>query len=80
MLKKVLSFSLSVFLITGFWLTVQIKTAHAYIDVGTGSLALQMLMATGLASLFMVKVYWRRLTGQVSRLFARFKATNVKID
>ena len=75
MLRRSLSFGLSVFLVAAFVLTVNTKMVHAYIDLGTGSLLLQMLLATGLASLFMMKVYWQRLTRRVSRLFSRSKAS-----
>ena len=78
--KRALSFGLSVALIAAFLLTVQVKAAHAYIDLGTGSFLLQMALATVFASLFMVKVYWRRFTGQVSRFFMRLKASKVKVD
>ena len=80
MLNKFLSFSISVSLVAGSLLLFQIRAVHAYIDPGTGSFLLQMLLATGLASLFMIKVYWKRLTGQVSRLFAKFRITDVKSD
>lgn len=35
----------------------------AYLDPGTGSLALQGLIASLLAGLFLLKAYWRRLWG-----------------
>jgi hypothetical protein len=39
----------------------------AYIDPGTGSYVLQLLLAGLLGSLFAVKIYWRRLRGFLSR-------------
>jgi len=38
-----------------------IKSAHAYLDPGTGSLILQGLIAGLAVALFVGKVYWRRL-------------------
>ena len=78
--NKFLSYSISILLITAFLFTVQTKSAHAYIDLGLGSYMLQLLMATLLASLFMVKVYWGKFTEQISRLFERFKATDAESD
>ena len=80
MLRRLFSFGLSVFLVTAFVLTVNTKIAHAYIDLGTGSFLLQMLLATGLASLFMIKVYWQRLTRRLSRLFSRSKTTEERFE
>ena len=41
----------------------------AYIDPGTGSLIIQITIATFLGGLYMMKVYWRR----VKVWFERFK-------
>lgn len=37
------------------------EAAHAYIDPGTGSMLLQLLIAGLLGSLYGLKMYWRRL-------------------
>lgn len=37
------------------------KPAHAYIDPGTGSLILQMLIAGLLGASFAVKIHWRKI-------------------
>lgn len=74
MLRRVSSFLLSVFLMTGFALMITTKQAHAYIDLGSGSFILQMLLASFFASLFAIKVYWQRLTGLFSRLLAKMKS------
>ena len=50
---------LSAGLIASFVLIVQLKPAHAYIDLGTGSFLLQMLLATAFASLFAFKAFWQ---------------------
>lgn len=42
--------------------------AHAYIDPGTGSMALQMLIGGVLAALFAVKTYWYRFKQWLLRL------------
>ena len=43
--------------------------SHAYIDPGTGSIALQMLIGGILASLFAIKLYWLRFKAWCTRLF-----------
>jgi hypothetical protein len=35
--------------------------AHAYLDPGTGSAVIQMLVAGVMGALFLLKVYWRKL-------------------
>ena len=65
MLRRALSFGLSVFLATAFAVTVQVKMVHAYIDLGTGSFLIQMLLATAFVSLFTIKVFWQRLTAGI---------------
>ena len=79
MVRRVLSAALSVSLIAAFVFVFRVKSAYAYIDLGTGSYMLQMLLATLLASLFMIKVYWQRFTSRITRIFAKFKATNVRV-
>ena len=40
------------------FLAVLVPAAHAYLDPGTGSYLLQLLIAGVLGALFAVKVYW----------------------
>jgi hypothetical protein len=39
----------------------------AYLDPGTGSFALQLLLAGILSSLYAIKLYWRRIKGFLFR-------------
>ena len=71
MLKRTLSLGLSLFLLSAAASLAQIKMVHAYIDLGTGSFLLQMLLATVFASLFTIKVFWSRLTKRVSQFISR---------
>jgi hydrogenase-4 membrane subunit HyfE len=41
--------------------------AHAYIDPGTGSYLLQLAIGSILGGLFVVKMYWKRLTAPLRR-------------
>ena len=52
-------------------LLVFARPAQAYIDPGTGSFLLQILIGGILGSLLAIKVFWRRITGFLSGLFSR---------
>ena len=44
--------------------------AHAYIDAGSGSYAIQMAMAGILAVVFTIKLAWQRLKSSAAKLFS----------
>ena len=78
MLKRALSLGLTVFLVTGLAVAVQSDVAYAYIDLGTGSFLLQMLLATIFASLFTIKVFLKRITGRVSIILIKLRVRKPK--
>lgn len=41
--------------------------AHAYLDPGSGSFILQILIASIVGALFLLKQYWRRIWGAFKR-------------
>ena len=43
--------------------------AHAYLDPGTGSYVLQIVIAGIVSALFTIKMYWRRIVDFLSNLF-----------
>jgi hypothetical protein len=49
--------------------------AHAYFDPGTGSMVLQLLMASILGFIFTLKTYWGNFKAFVKNLFGK-KSTN----
>lgn len=75
MVKKAGSLGLSVVLAAGFSLWINIKPAHAYIDVGSATLFFQILVAAAFGALFMLKAFWQRVVLQVSRFAALVKGT-----
>lgn len=79
-MKQALSLGFSALLLSAFLLAVQVKSAHAYIDLGSGSFLIQMLLASVFASLFMIKVFWQRITTRFSRFYTRFKAAKGKVE
>ncbi|HEV3120423.1 MAG TPA: hypothetical protein VGY53_00905 [Isosphaeraceae bacterium] len=40
----------------------------AYLDPGSGSFALQMLLATAFSGMYVLKLYWRRVRDFVTRI------------
>jgi hypothetical protein len=44
---------------------------YSYIDPGTGSYLFQIIIAAFVAISFAVKVYWQKIKGFISRLFAK---------
>jgi len=47
------------------------STAHAYLDPGTGSYVVQLLIGGLLGGLFALGVFWRRVLAFFKRLFRR---------
>ena len=45
------------------------QEAHAYLDPGTGSFMLQMLIAALVGGTYALKIYWKRIRGVMSRVF-----------
>ena len=59
------------FLICVFIAATAPRTAHAYLDPGTGSMILQLVVAGVLGALFTIKTWWRQICGFVKGLFGR---------
>jgi hypothetical protein len=47
--------------------------AHAYLDPGSGSYLLQILLASALAGLFALKVFFGKIKDFLSRVLAKFR-------
>jgi hypothetical protein len=47
------------------------SVAHAYLDPGTGSYVVQLLIGTLLGGLFALGMFWRRVVASFKRLFKR---------
>ena len=47
------------------------QNIHAYIDPGTGSLLLQVLIASFVGALFLIKIYWQKVTAFFKNLFSK---------
>ena len=73
------SAAISVFLIVAFSAVLSIKEAHAYLDLGSGSYLIQLLLASVFMSLFTIKLRWHRLTAKVSQLLRMFRRVNIDV-
>jgi hypothetical protein len=49
------------------WMAIFPPSAFAYLDPGTGSLAVQSLIAAVAAAGFALRLYWRRIRGWFQR-------------
>lgn len=58
-----------------FWLTVisicSQHSAYAYLDPGTGSYVLQMVLAALFGALFAVKLFWNKIKLFIKNLFSK---------
>ena len=71
MLKRISSVLISAFLIFALMVVVTTKQAHAYIDIASGGLLIQVLVAAGISSLLTIKIFWQRLFSGASRLLSK---------
>lgn len=67
---------ISLFIITISIYVVSISTAHAYIDMGTGSMIFQMIVAGLVGASFTIKMYWRTIVTKVRHLLGKQVADN----
>lgn len=54
-----------------FYVVLFPQRAHAYLDPSTGSYILQIVGAAIFGSIFALKVWWRQITGFMSKFFKR---------
>jgi len=48
-----------------------LQRAHAYIDPGSGSYIIQVMIAAVLGGLYSLKLFWRRLIDRITGLFKK---------
>ncbi|MDD5040571.1 MAG: hypothetical protein PHY34_05485 [Patescibacteria group bacterium] len=64
--------SLSVSAIVGVIIGLSFPmTAHAYIDAGSGSYIIQIIVATFLGGLFAIKIFWKKIILFAKNLFSK---------
>ena len=65
--------TMTVLLVVFGWEILFPKVSHAYLDLGTGSFVLQIVLASAISVLFLMKGWWRKLTLFFRELFSRNK-------
>ena len=55
------------------FLLLSVRHSFAYIDPGTGSMMLQLLLAAIFGALFTIKMYWYKFKQIMKKLFGRNK-------
>ena len=58
-------------LLSVFLLPLTSQDVHAYIDPGTGSLIIQVLIASFVGGLFLLKVFWGKVKAFFKNLFSK---------
>ena len=61
------------FFCSGLFVLIHADVAQAYLDPGTGSFLVQMLIAGLVGGAFAVKMFWYKITGGIARLFGHKK-------
>jgi hypothetical protein len=66
--------------LTIFWCFIPMDSAHAYLDPGSGSMLLQLLLG-GVAGLAVVlKLYWAQFKDRIHKVFGSKRNQNEKDD
>jgi hypothetical protein len=68
---KVLTGFKNVVIITIILLLCSTCKAHAYIDPGTGSYIIQVIIGGLLGAVFALKIYWKKVRAYFSKLFSK---------
>ncbi|GAH84215.1 unnamed protein product [marine sediment metagenome] len=58
-------------ILAALFVLVLTRQAYGYIDPGTGSFILQVLLASLLGTAVAVKMFWRQIVGYFGKLFSR---------
>ena len=63
-------------LLSVFLLPLTSQDVHAYIDLGTGSIIIQVLIASLIGGLFLLKVYWGKVKAFIRNLFSKARRSD----
>jgi len=56
------------------------RQAFAYLDPGTGSYFLQVILATALGALFTLRIFWKRIISYLKTVFSRAENNDKTIN
>lgn len=65
---------------TGAVIAFAALPANAYVDPGTGSMAVQMIIGGLVAAAFMIKTYYYKIKRRIARLFGRDSGYKADLD
>ena len=68
---KRLSHSKKILVFFALFYLVLAQDAYAYLDPGTGSYILQLVIATFLGAVFTIKIYWGKIKAFWANLFSK---------
>ena len=63
-------------LLSVFLLPMVFQDVHAYIDPGTGSLMIQLIIASLVGAAFMIKIFWRRIKAFFNNRFSKARRSD----
>jgi hypothetical protein len=63
--------SIRLFAFAGFFVLISYRNVYAYIDPGTGSYFLQIIIAGLLGAAITAKVFWKNIKVYISNLFSK---------
>jgi hypothetical protein len=58
---------MNIALLIALFFTISTKPAHAYLDPGTGSFLIQIIVGGFLGGIFIIKGYWQRISAFFSK-------------
>ena len=74
--RRRMEFSNSVSLLSIHLVPLAYYNVHAYIDPGAGSLVIQVLIASAIGAIFLLKTYWIKVKLFFANLFSKFRRSN----
>ena len=66
-------FKVGILVCSGLFVLINANVAQAYLDPGTGSFLIQLLIAGAVGAAFAVKMFWYKIKTGFARLFGRGK-------
>ncbi len=77
-MKKYLKIIISIFIYVNVILLLFPNPAFAYLDPGTGSYIIQIIIGALVGTLFALKMYWKKIATLASNLFSKTENSKKK--
>ena len=59
-----------------FLCIITVQRTYAYLNPGTGSMVIQILVASFIGAIYMIKIFWKRVKSFIQRLLGKGLAGN----